>query len=463
MATCEAGDAVVFQQGNGDMIGLLGLDYQGAPSEVRGWLTFEGARLAEALRALKARPALREVAILSTCNRTEVYYTTASDEDGEVPASVREWVLVAARQAAHVPAARAGGPRSASAERQLLDALYEHAGDAAADHLLRVAAGLRSQVVGEAQILGQVRDALAAAEAAGSIADELRALFTAAIKTGKRARAETALGRADISLATLAIQTADELLGGLRGVSALVIGAGRMSRLCAHLLRQQGVGALILANRTPALAADLAREVGARTVALDQVGDHLAGTDLIVCATAAPYPVLTEDLIAPARAPAARPLVILDLAVPPDVEVGVGGLPNVTLVTLDALRDHSVAAVDGDMAHVLAEVDAIVLHGLRAYQRARTLRLAVPGIAALRRHVDRSEQAELARALGELAELSDAEHAAVERFGRRLVDKMFHHLVARIRSLAEYDEVPPAVTMRVLARLFADPDAPPDA
>jgi glutamyl-tRNA reductase len=445
------------------MIGLLGLDYQGAPSEVRGWLTFEGVRLAEALRALKALPALREVAILSTCNRTEVYYTSDEGEDVEVPALVRAWLLAAAHEVAHIPASRTGGLCNPSPEHQLLDAFYEHAGDAAAEHLLRVAAGLRSQVVGEAQILGQVRDTLAAAEAAGTIADELRALFTAAVKTGKRARAETALGRADISLATVAIQAADELLGGLRGVSALVVGAGRTSRLCAHLLRQHSIGALTLANRTPALAADLAREVSARTVALDQLGDHLAGADLIVCATAAPYPILTEDLVALEHTSAARPLVILDLAVPPDVEASVGGLPNVTLVTLDALRSRSVAAADGDTAQMLAQVDAIVLQGLRAYQRARTLRLAVPGIAALRRHVDRSERAELARALSELAELSDAERAAVERFGRRLVDKMFHHLVARIRSLAEYDEVPPAVTMRVLARLFADPDAQPDA
>jgi glutamyl-tRNA reductase len=445
------------------MIGLLGLDYQGAPSEVRGWLTFEGARLAEALRALKALPALGEVAILSTCNRTEVYYTSASGEDGEVSAIVRDWVLAAARQAAHVPAAHAREVRNPSPEHQLLNALYEHVGGAAAEHLLRVAAGLRSQVVGEAQILGQVRDALATAEAAGTVADELRALFTAAVKTGKRARAETALGRADTSLATLAIQTAGELLGGLHGACAVVVGAGQMSRLCAHLLRERGVGALTLANRTPALAADLARKVGARTVALDHLGDHLADADLIVCATAAPYSILTEGLVAPARASAERPLVILDLAVPPDVESAVGGLPNVTLVSIDALRDRTIAAAEGDMAHALAQVDEIVLHGLRAYQRTRTLRLAVPGIAALRRHVDRSERAELARALSELAELSDAERAAVERFGRRLVDKMFHHLVARIRSLAEYDEVPPAVTMRVLARLFADPDAPPDA
>jgi glutamyl-tRNA reductase len=154
------------------------------------------------------------------------------------------------------------------------------------------------------------------------------------------------------------------------------------------------------------------------------------------------------------------PLVVFDLAVPPDVEEAVGLLPHVSLYTLDTLRalEATTQAATPEREAELARAEHIVEDGVRELARQRTLRLAVPGIAALRRHVDRSEQAELARALSSLEHLSDDDKVIVARFGRRLVDKMFHHLVARIRSLAEYDEVPPDVTMRVLARLFADPD-----
>jgi glutamyl-tRNA reductase len=147
--------------------------------------------------------------------------------------------------------------------------------------------------------------------------------------------------------------------------------------------------------------------------------------------------------------------VIVDLAVPEDVEPAAGLLPQVSLYTLDMLREVGTPQPRGAD---IAQARAIVEAGAREWARSRQVRMAVPGIAALRRHVDRSEQAERARALAQLSALSDADRQVVERFGQRLVDKMFHHLVSRIRSLAEYDEVPPDVTMRVLARLFADPD-----
>ncbi|MFI5273051.1 MAG: hypothetical protein ACHQ4H_08480 [Ktedonobacterales bacterium] len=171
--------------------------------------------------------------------------------------------------------------------------------------------------------------------------------------------------------------------------------------------------------------------------------------------------MLSASTVSRGMAGRLAPLVVLDLAMPPDVEEAVGLLPQVSLYTLDTLR--ALEPVPGvtvpDRETDLAHAEHIVEDGVRELTRARTMRLAVPGIAALRRHVDRSEQDEEARALAQLEMLTDEQRAVVARFGQRLVDKMFHHLVARIRSLAEYDEMPPDVTMRVLAQLFADPAA----
>jgi glutamyl-tRNA reductase len=332
-------------------------------------------------------------------------------------------------------------------------------------------------LVGESQILGQVKEALGDAEAAGAVGDEMRALWTQAIKLGKRARTETQLGRVDRSLAHAGVRLAAEALGGLHGRSALVVGAGRTSQLCAQRLRTGGIERLILANRSAGSALDLAAEVSAEVVALDDVRDVIGSVDLIMSATAAPHVVLPAATIASGLAGRHKPLVVVDLALPADVDPAVGLLPQVALYGIDQLREvigrepaaeqvaeSMVGAENASLALLprdVAEVEAILDAGVTEWAQARQVRQAGPQIAALRRHVDRSQQMELAQALAQLrqvGELTPEQQAVVERFGKRLVDKMFHHLVARIRSLAEYDEVPPDVTMQVLARLFADPD-----
>lgn len=460
------------------MIGLLGLDYQKTTVEMRGRLSFADDRLLDGLRMLGAKRSVDEVVILSTCNRTEVYI--ASQEWSLAVESVQRFLAEAyARSGALAgagPVPPANGASLLGAETRqvpsdavpadtlpeaLADALYELEGTAAARHLFQVAAGLRSMVVGEAQILGQVRESLAAAETAGTVNDELRLLFTTALKVGKRARAETEIGRADVSVASVAVRTAEDSLGGLAGKSAVLIGAGRTSQLCAHLLRDAGIDQLFLANRTALTAAELAAEVGGEAVALAAVADVLPRAQLVISATAAPHTVLRAADVAAGLVQRDGPLVVVDLAVPPDVDEDVGLLPGVSLYTLDSLRglDDSIQPTTLDQREAaLGRAGEIVEEGVHEFLRSRTMRLAVPGISALRRHVDRSEQAELSRAMTQLAHLSDEERAVIERFGQRLVDKMFHHLVSRIRSLAEYDEVPPDVTMRVLSQLFADPD-----
>jgi glutamyl-tRNA reductase len=320
-------------------------------------------------------------------------------------------------------------------------------------------------VIGEPQILGQVRAALTTAEAERAVGEELRALLTGALKIGKRVRTETEINRADVSVSGLGVRVAREALGTLQGKTALVIGAGRTSHLSAQLLQAESVSKLIIANRSLASAQALAEQVGGEAITLDDCATAIELADVVFSATAAPATVLTEATVALGRANRAAPLVVVDLAVPADVEAGVGALPGVTLHTLDSLRDMADPDAHDDPAVLsslrgherdIAQAYLIIEEGLRDFSREQSLRMAAPGIAALRRHVDLSQEQELARALTQLTHLPDADRAIIERFGARLVDKMFHHLVRRIRTLAEYDEIPPEMTMRVLAQLFAE-------
>lgn len=442
------------------MIGLIGLDYRLFNAEQRGRLSFSGERLAAALRALTASATLKEAVILSTCNRSEVYFAA---HDGERAAETVKRLLMFAFT--HGPAVDVEGFGVAAntvnlMPDELAHVLYDSTEQAAAEHLFGVAAGLRSMVIGEAQILGQVRDALVAAEAAGTVGDEMRALFTAAIKLGKRARAETGIGRADVSVASLAVKTATDSLGDLTGKTALIVGAGRTSQLCANLLRERGIGRLILANRSPSAARELADQVDGAPISIGELDSAISATDLVICATAAPHVILTSSMVQRGMAGRTEPLLIVDLAVPPDVADDVAQTPNVSLYTLDTLHSLSGAndlALGAPREHEVVQIGNMIAQSVQELARVRAVKLAVPTIAGLRRHVDQSEQAELARALGQLSHLSPQDREVIERFGQRLVDKMFHHLVSRIRSLAEYDEVPLDVTMRVLGQLFSDP------
>jgi glutamyl-tRNA reductase len=399
--------------------------------------------------------------VLSTCNRTEIYVSAADVEATRAQVVRFLATLYAASPVRIAPTADSVAPDvgEPSLPPEVERDLYAFDGAEAARHLVAVACGLRSMVVGEAQILGQVKDALQAAEQAGTLDEELRAAFTAAIKAGKRVRAETELGRADVSIARLAMQAAATAIGGLSGRAVLLIGAGRTSQLCAEIARGDGASRLLFANRTASVAAEVAREIGGEPLSLGDIPDQLPEVDLVVSATAAPHVMLTTQTVASATRERSRPLVILDLAVPPDVEPSAGLLPGITLYTLDALRAEQATEPTVTSALVLATAERIVDESVREFVRAQTLRLAVPGIAALRRHVDRSAQAELEATLARLDHLSTEDRAVVARLGQRLVDKMFHYLVMRVRSLAEYDEVPPQITMQVLARLLADPDA----
>ncbi len=430
------------------MLGVVGLDHHGAPTAVRERLAFLGEALLEALATLRRSEALAEAVILCTCNRTEIY---ASGPSWAAVRAVVEEFLRAQYQAG-IPGKQPAPLIYANPDGQdtLNQYLYASEGLEAARHLFNVAAGLRSMQVGESQVLGQVKSAFVAASRVGAVGEELHALFTAALKLGKRARAETAISRADISMSAAAVALARDALGGLAGRSALLIGAGRTNQLCARLLRAEGVQRLILANRTVDTALELARAVDAEVATLSQLAELIPQVGLIISATAAPHLILSAAMVAEGCQGRHAPLVMLDLAVPRDVEEAAGLLPSVCLYNIDALRGYG--KIDGHAAD-LERIAELVEEAVNDLNRWQQVRKVAPAIAALRKHVDASQQAELARAMAQLGHLAGRDQDVVRLFGQRMVDKMFHHLVSRVREVAERE--PADAVLDLLMQLFA--------
>ena len=437
------------------MLGVIGLDHHGAPTSVRERLAFLDEALIEALATLRRSEALTEAVILCTCNRTEIY--AAGPSWAAVRATVEAFLraqYLASTPAGQLPPLAYGAP---AGQDTLSHYLYASEGLEAARHLFLVAAGLRSMQVGESQVLSQVKSAFVAASRVGTVGEELHALFTAALKLGKRVRAETAISRADISMSAAAVALARDALGGLAGRSALLIGAGRTNQICARLLRAEGIGRLILANRTPDTAQELANTVDAEVASLSQLTELIPEVGLIISATAAPHLILSAATVAEGRKGRHAPLVILDLAVPRDVEEAAGLLPSVCLYNVDALRGYG--EIDGHAAD-LEHIAELVEEAVSELNRWQQVRKVAPAIAALRKHVDASQQTELARAIGQLGHLDERDQEVVRQFGQRMVDKMFHHLVSRVRSVAENE--PADAVLDLLMQLFAVSNPPTD-
>jgi len=393
-------------------IGLVGTDHTRAPLAVRERLALDGARGDRLLDLLAADARIDEAAVLATCNRVEVYVAAP-----DVAAALD-------RAAAHLAAA------TGTSEAELDPLLTRHVDGDAARHLFAVAAGLRSLVVGETQIVTQVREAFAAAGAREVAGAELQFLARSAVQCGKRVRRETALGAADTSVSAVAVAAAHRRLGGLRERAALLIGAGRINEVSARILREAGIGSLTVVSRTPEAAAQLAARWDGMAGALDRLPQRLAAADLVISATRAPQPLVVADSIV-SRAPD-RPLLIYDLAVPRDVDPAVGRLPHVELADLESLR---AAAPRGDDAarDGVAAAWRLVDECVAQYVVERRVRRAVPLIARLRAHVDSQKDAELARTLARLEHLAPQDRDAVALLAHRLVNGMFHHLATRIK------------------------------
>lgn len=399
------------------MLAAVSLTHKTAPLRVRERLTFSEAELPAALPAFTALEDVTEAYLLSTCNRTEVYLVGRPRPDAAAAAAVLS-------QLRATPTA-VFGPYLQTLE-----------GDAAARHLLRVAAGLESLVVGEAQVLGQVRRAFAAARSAGTTGPVLNRLLQVAIACGRRVRTETGLGRRAVSVPHAAAAMAGRTIG-TAGRRMVLVGAGEIAALAAKIFAQSGAQIFAVANRTVANAAPLAARYGAEAVGLPELPRVLADADLVVVSVAAPAPVLTAAALSAARRPAAAPLLVLDISVPRGVEPAAGRVAGVTLYDLDALAGGAVAVrAVPERTPEVRQAEDIVEGALESFLRWQASRAAVPVIAALHRRAERIVEAELARAGSRLSRLNERERHAVRGVVEGAVRKLLHAPFVRLRARA---------------------------
>jgi len=395
-----------------DRLVCLGLSHRTAPVELRERLTALGP-------AAGRCPAVEEHAVLATCYRVELYAWLA----GGVEEAREELIRVLAE--------------GHGVERDLLaDHLYVHAGEDVARHLCRVAAGLDSLVLGEAEILGQVRGAFEASGAAGTAGPVLALLFRTAIGAGRRARTETAIGANPATASSMALALAQGVLGGLRDRRVLVVGAGRIGLQTLKAAAGRGIAEVAVANRTYERALEVASAFGAGTYRLAELERALAWADVAVTATSAERPVLTAELVRAAAAARTRgPLVLVDLAVPADVERAAGDVAGVRLFDVDDLR----AGLDEAMASRLREVpkvEAIVEEEVESFgRRLRELEVE-PLLAALRRRAEAIREQEVERTLRELGDVDPETAERIERLSRALVKKLLHEPTVRLRERA---------------------------
>ncbi len=404
-----------------DRLVCLGLSHRTAPVELRerfGTLGLGAERCPEVI----------EHVVLSTCYRVELYAFLA---DGVEDARN---VLVEALAEAH------GVDREA-----LVDHLYVHSGPDVVRHLARVAAGLDSLVLGEAEIQGQVRDAFESAETVGPV---LGLVFRAAIGAGRRARSETAIGANPGTASSMALSLAEGVLGDLREQNVLVVGAGQIGLQTLKAVSARGIASLAIANRTPERAAEAADRFGCAAFGLDRLEDALAWADVVVSATSSQEPVIHPHAVraALARRPAGR-LVFVDLAVPADVDRGVAEIEGASLFDVDDLR----AGLDEAMASRLREVpkvEAIVEDEVAAFARRYGELEVEPLLASLRQQAEAIREQEVARALRRLGEVDPETAEQIDLLSRALVKKLLHEPTARLRERAgdgEADDVAAAV------------------
>ncbi|WP_406072981.1 glutamyl-tRNA reductase [Micromonospora sp. NBC_01638] len=398
---------------------VVGASYRTAPVAMLEQLAVPPADLTRTLDRLVAQPYVAEAVIVSTCNRVEVYAAVSGFHGG-----LGDVCAVLAEQAGSPPAA-------------LASHLYVHYDTAAVDHVFRVATGLDSMVVGEAQILGQLRDAYHWATGTDSAGRLLHELMQQALRVGKRAHAETGIDRAGQSVVTAALElAAGHLDGDLAGRPALVVGAGAMGSLGVATLSRLGAGPLTVSNRGAERAVRLAESYGASAAPMTQLADTLSTVDIVVAATASTEPVLTRPVVSAAltgRDPARGPLVLLDLAVPRDVEEGVAELPGVEVIDIDRM---AAVLADGPAAADAATVERIVLGEVESFLTWLRGADVAPTVAALRVRADDVVTAELRRLAQRRPDLGDDLRAEVARTVHRVVQRLLHQPTVKVRQLA---------------------------
>lgn len=420
---------------------LLGVSHRTTPVDVRERLDFAARGLDAALAALAARPAAREAVVLSTCNRAELY--VACSDIGAARTDLLGFL------------SDFHGLRTAD----LAPHLYERLDGEAAKHLFRVAGGLDSLVVGEPQILGQVKDAYAAAADGRTLGPVLNKVFPCAFTVGKRVRRETALAEGAVSVAFAATALARKIFGDLSGRTVLIVGAGEMGKLTAQHLQKQGVGRVLITSRTLAHAASLAESIGGAAVPWQDLLATVGMADIVVTATGAQLPILIRPQIESVmRTRRNRTLFVIDIALPRDVDPAVGDLDSVFLYNIDDLQ----AIVAENLTRRAAEVaraEAIVTDEVRKFEAWLSTRGVIPTVVALRQRFDAVRRSELERLRPKLNGLPPEARARVEEITRLVVEKLLITPTEQLKSTPDPERV--RTYADALTRLFALDAEPP--
>jgi glutamyl-tRNA reductase len=419
----------------------LGASHKTAPLPLREKLALPSGRAARVLAELTDQDAIYEAVALFTCNRTELYLVSADALEAENAA-----LAILSRQAGLRPT-------------ELLGSLYSLREGEAVEHLFSVTAGLDSMIVGEAEIQGQVKRAYEMALVEGVSGPVSNRLFRDALAAGKRVRTETEIARSNVSVSTVAVQLATEFLGDLTDRRVLVIGAGENAELTARALRDRGVETLFVANRRYDRALGLAKRFGGRAVAFDDLPRELEGADIVVSSTGAPHQILgREELEFVAASRMGRPLVLIDLAVPRDVEPSVRDCPGIALYDMDDLQ-RAVGRNLGAREAEAEEALVLVREEVERFEGWMASLDVVPTIAALRRRADEVVEQVLRENEPRWESLSVADRERVEVMARAVVSRLLHEPTIRLKDRASYHYLH---TLRELFGLEPEPaeDAP---
>lgn len=415
----------------------MGLNYRTAPLALRESLTIGEEKQSIALEqfGLSKKVATNypaELAILSTCNRTEVYALSQTVDF----------------QALEVWLAELSG----ISRDKFKNIVYRLRGSIAVQHLYRVATGLESMLLGEAQILGQVSEAYKLAQDAGSVGPVLSRLFQTAIHTGKRARSETAIAQNPVSVSSVAVRLASKIHGEISTARVLVIGAGEMAELAVEAFRKRGVTDIVVLNRTMGRAQELADRWEARAHSFEALQDELRLADIVISSTAAPEIVLSREMVAAnLNDKRDRKLVIIDIAIPRDVDPTVRELDGVQLYDLDQLQGHLNAGLDVRMSEV-PRVENLIEEELQAFQSWFDTLAVTPLIAAIHEQAENIRVKEVARSLRRLPDLTEAEREQVEALTRALVKKLINIPTLSLKEQVHSDEL--ALYTIVTRKLF---------
>jgi glutamyl-tRNA reductase len=410
---------------------LIGVNHKTAPVEVRERLNIPGSRMAEALQRLVGHPGVDEGLILCTCNRVEIL-VQSSNGSSDLRSFLQAYFEM------RVP--------------ELQPHLYEYHERAAIRHLFRVTSSLDSMVVGEPQILGQVKEAYAAARAVGAVHSQLDQLLTRAFAVAKRVRTETAVGSSSVSVASVAVELAKKIFGSLNGKHVYLVGAGKMSELAARHLMAHGAASIFVANRTYERAVRLAEKFGGQAIHFGELYETADRADIVITSTGSRRAIFRREhgeLFLNRRKN--RPMFFIDIAVPRDVDSQMNKLDGIFVYDIDDLQ-QAVAANTSDRRKEAERAEHIIDDEVDRFQARLQTRDVVPTIVSLQDHLENIRQAEIDRVRGRLGALSPEQELAIETLTRGIVSKIMHTPISTLKTAARESEATPMID--VVRRIF---------